>query len=359
MIINIPNLTYDSFTKIFKDINLTLPKRWDGGNFARELNSQFNYYINNLIRENIQNSDIDTIKKICKKLIVVINSYYDGMTNKSYKQFSELLNQLYSYPLALYRKNGWTEAFDQDDPLSLYRVRCVSDDKNYPRKDIFHTPYNLRSKVPTCRYSIAGYPSLYLATTLMLCCVELGIESKRVKVITSKFKINRNYSDVESYIDVLDLSIKPQDFFKMFNSEQRNSINYPFSNVLPSDERIYARYLLWYPLILCCSYIRINKSDPFASEYIIPQMLMQWARERYNRNHIIGFRYFSCASEMASDLGYNYVFPTSGNGISNDNVFCPILSKAFHLTNPRFIHEYMNISECQMVLENDRDLDTI
>ena len=64
MIINIPNLSYDSFTDIFKDINLTLPKRWNGGNFANELDTQFTYYISKLLDNNIQREDINTIKKI-------------------------------------------------------------------------------------------------------------------------------------------------------------------------------------------------------------------------------------------------------------------------------------------------------
>lgn len=48
----------------------------------------------------------------------------------------------------------------------------MDDVKPYSRTRVLHTPYNLRSKVSTSRYSIAGYPSLYLGTSLQLCCKE-------------------------------------------------------------------------------------------------------------------------------------------------------------------------------------------
>lgn len=81
-----------------------------------------------------------------------------------------------------------------------------------------------------------------------------------------------------------------------------------------------AAYLLWYPLIAACSYISVSKKDPFAAEYIIPQLLMQWVRceigsqpgieDEYSQ--LIGIRYFSCVSQKASETKFNYVFPTSG-----------------------------------------------
>ncbi len=45
---------------------------------------------------------------------------------------------------------------------------------------------------------------------------------------------------------------------------------------------------------------------------------MQWVRSEIDQsgygdyNQLIGIRYFSCASVRASDIGFNYVFPTSG-----------------------------------------------
>ena len=88
-----------------------------------------------------------------------------------------------------------------------------------------------------------------------------------------------------------------------------------------NGEEIKKRYLLWYPLIAVCSYIRVNKSDPFAAEYIIPQLIMQWTRSTnkfHNRNEILGIRYFSCASVKAlfsASVTSSSVFPSTSSSL--------------------------------------------
>ena len=110
---------------------------------------------------------------------------------------------------------------------------------------------------------------------------------------------------------------------------------------------------------------RTDKKDPFAAEYIIPQLLMQWVRNEIctNRNddydELVGIRYFSCASVKASDMGFNYVFPTSGNPKSADLPYCSVLAKAFRLTNPVYIHEYDSLYTCERQLTKSNDFDFI
>lgn len=92
--------------------------------------------------------------------------------------------------------------------------------------------------------------------------------------------------------------------------------------------------LYWYPLIVACSFIRVNKQDHFASEYIIPQLLMQQIRSEVKTNKLVGIRYLSCASEWASELGFNYFFPVSGIRHSSNSEYCEILGSSFMLTKP-------------------------
>jgi len=108
------------------------------------------------------------------------------------------------------------------------------------------------------------------------------------------------------------------------------------------------------PLIAACSFIRVSKADPFASEYIIPQLLMQWIRRHDTEGEFYGIRYFSCASVRASEMGFNYVFPVSGNKYRKNRPHCEILAKSFKLTDPRFLHEYSSIDECERALINDK-----
>ena len=252
-----------------------------------------------------------------------------------------------------------------NDPMHLYRVARVEDNKLYPRSRVFHTPFNMRSKVSTCRYSIAGHPSLYLGTSLELCCNEIHADPVRDLVLASDFKLDRNRITSHLSIRVVELGIKPQDFIA---SEDYREDQLPFqedtnqngkkghrtvSARLTRDYNIRRNYLLWYPLIAACSFIRVNKKDPFAAEYIIPQLLMQWVRcEMANTENelLIGIRYFSCASMKDSNKGFNYVFPTSGEPVSSKLPYCKVLANAFMLTEPVYVHEYISIQKCEAAL---------
>ncbi len=90
---------------------------------------------------------------------------------------------------------------------------------------------------------------------------------------------------------------------------------------------------------------------------------MQWVRNEIRvddeYDQLVGIRYFSCASVKASDMGFNYVFPTSGQPKSAELPYCSVLSKAFRLTNPVFIHEYSDIRSCEYFLSMAKDFDFI
>ena len=228
---------------------------------------------------------------------------------------------------------------------------------------MFHIPYNLRSKVSTSRYSIAGYPSLYLGTSLALCCEEINLDPYKDFALASLFKFGIGFEYINADVRVIELGIKPQDFLQERDSNESYQRFIPNNLLKRNDVR--SAYLLWYPLIASCSFIRTNKNDPFAAEYIIPQLLMQWARnemcytQKDDSDKLIGIRYFSCASVKASNMGFNYVFPTSGQQKSAEFPYCSVLAKTFRLTPPVYIHEYDNIRECEQSLIEESDFDFI
>ncbi|MBQ2785171.1 MAG: hypothetical protein IJF02_01530 [Oscillospiraceae bacterium] len=132
----------------------------------------------------------------------------------------------------------------------------------------------------------------------------------------------------------MDLAIKPQDLTRNFRNDS-NVTGRIVDRAKLADPGLKAAYLSWYPLVAACSYIRVNKEEPFAAEYIIPQLLMQWARSemqdtRTRKGQLIGIRYFSCSSVHASDMEFNYVFPTSGEQ-REDKPYCPILRQEAEL----------------------------
>lgn len=371
MILDISDAT---FRKIFQDESLHLPIRWNGNDFYDCLEKLFYKYCKAIESEYADLYDNAAlykyndfpIKRICNLIKKSVKHYLDGFPAKAYNTFTSLMNLLQQRPLRVYKKNCFEILEGYDDKLNLFRVASVDDNIPYSRTRIFHTPYNLRSKVSTSRYSIAGYPSLYLGTSLELCCEEVQYNPHKGFAIASKFKIERDIEDNDTVINVIELALKPQDFFEQNRYNDFNRRKFDEMNL--RDKATKNIYLLWYPLIAACSFIRTNKSHPFAAEYIVPQLLMQWVRIemtkiRYNDydqyKQLIGIRYFSCASERASDMGFNYVFPVSGSQISTQYPYCPILSRAFRLTKPHFLNEYYDIRQGERELIHDNDLDFV
>ena len=372
------DISDSEFKNLFNDKKLFLPIRWDGYDFLNTLNGLFDYYIRKLdLLPNDGHSicvNTNVVKKACGLLSKAVSDYLNGFPSKAYSSFERSMKIFMNSPLRIYQKSV-TEQFEDrrnfrsnDNSLKLFRVTSVSDNRPYGRDRVFHTPYNLRSKVSTSRYSIAGYPSLYLGTSLDLCCEEIHLNPHQDFALASIFKFERTVEHSNINIQVIELGVKPQDFlnielYELSNKSYKRSIDISLLEKLS----VRASYLLWYPLIAACSYIRVNKKDPFAAEYIIPQLLMQWVRceivskrdveDGYNQ--LIGIRYFSCASEKASEMGFNYVFPTSGKQKSPDLPYCSVLARSFYLSNPVYIHEFKNLHECELYLRTKGDFDFI
>ncbi len=374
MILDISDAT---FKNVLNDKELYLPIRWNGSDFSSTLDNLFNHYIKqiellsnengytyNLIKVNVKD-----IKRVCGLLTKTVNHYLNGFPSKAYSSFERAMRFLMDKPLKIYQKSVMEQfeipgdRYRKDDDLKLFRVVSVDDNKPYSRTRVFHTPYNLRSKVSTSRYSIAGYPSLYLGTTLALCCEEIHMNPHQNFALASMFKLERTLEFTNTNIRVIELGVKPQDFLELNYTNESHERRIP-QNLL-NDRNIRSAYLLWYPLIASCSYIRTNKNDPFAAEYIIPQLLMQWVRNEIGSNRgdeydqLIGIRYFSCASVKASDMGFNYVFPTSGQQKSAELPYCSVLTKAFRLTSPVYIHEYDSTHTCERRLIKSNDFDSV
>ena len=362
MIINISSV---EFQQIFDDERLYLPIRWNGNDFISTLDALYHTY-QYQIEKSINgghNNICKNVEECCSIIIKAVKAYLNGFPSDAFIQIERLMCILMQNPLKVYQKSI-RELFDysnQIDPLDLFRVVVVNDNIPYGRSRVFHTPYTLRSKVSTSRYSIAGYPSLYLGTSIELCQEELRLNPYDKLSITSLFKIERNIEYNNTEINVIELAVKPQDFFEERNRFEYNKRYISYNNL--NYNKVRNAYLLWYPLIAACSFIRTNKSDPFAVEYIVPQLLMQWVRREINTNEIdydklIGIRYFSCASIKASQMGFNYVFPTSGKQYDINFPYCSVLVKAFRLTKPVYIHDFNSTKDCENYLRK-QDLDNV
>jgi len=332
----------DAFLDIFKSHRLSLPIESDDRDIYTLLKSHFGEYHHLLKRLSLPNEVLQKLTRICESILASIEHYYLGSPAEAYIKIKIILNDMYNNnQLILYKKNEhFTKYNTSNDPLNLYRVRPINDEKQYTRKEIFHVPFSKRRFVSSSRFSIAGYPSLYLGTSHDLSRIETGLK-KDDNYIVSKFKIEREYAEALKHIYVLDLAIKPDEIEKFSDSKYFYDVE---------DEQFRISYIEAYPLITACSIMVKKKNKNFYPEYIIPQLVMQWLNERANidKHSIYGIRYFTCRSKSPRIEGLNYVFPVqSFDIVRNVEEYCNVLASIFKLTEPisSKVHNFEGIME--------------
>lgn len=345
-------LTIEDFKDVFDNPIFNIPVRYDGKNYLETLSNIYTTYyaaLSSLFYHNDSLRDIAPyVRRICDEIIESIKLYLNGKPSEAYQRFKKLFsgilmeNQFTIYntfydPAILQTKS-------RQGRSKLFRARNVFENRVFDRSEIFHTPFKFRNKVATSRFSIAGYPSLYLSTSLELCLEELEYDLKPGRYICSRFELAN-----ENSARIIEVGIKPTDFWGIKNSERSKRQQLISNNMLLNEDTL-KNYYYWFPLIIACSFIRIDRKDPFAVEYIVPQLLMEAVRNYKTDGVFMGIRYFSCASEYSSELGFNYVFPTNFDGYSSE--YCPILSKSFLVSKPLFLNEYKNIANCETALRN-------
>lgn len=304
---------------LMDDERLFLPHRWDGVDFRTSLGELSSYYTGKLKGEERKKAE-----RICELILRSVELYLNGFTAGAYDSFCELMEILRAAPLRV----------EEERFPELFRIVGVRENKVYPGTRVFHVPYTMRSKVSAGRYSIAGCPSLYLGTSLELCSQEVKLDLGKGWGIASRFRVHENRSEIQ----MLDMALRPQDFAGKGNGLISEEI---------LTEEVRKNYLLWYPLIAACSFIRVHRDESFTVEYIVPQLLMQWVRSRMTGTGLIGLRYFSCVSVRAAHMGFNYIFPASGRMISGDRPYCPVLTHFFDMTDPVFLQEYGSLQACE------------
>lgn len=337
--------------------------------YYSDLRSLFVFYINRLAdyspeftNSNTPRILIQLVYNISSLLLKSVENYSNGMPVKAYHCFEDVMRILIKNPFMSSTIINYEIANVSTSLFLPILFRVVSNNSSAGecrRERVFHAPYTIRKKVSTTRYSIPGFPSLYLGTSLNLCCQEIGCDPFKAssnKLFAARFQAVTGKVSFR----VVDLGYRPQDF--RISKPKDKQDQYIQLIIHKAEARL--NYLLWYPLIASCSFIRVGEVSPFVPEYIIPQLLMQWIRFASSQNgiwenEIIGIRYFSCASKERAGMGYNYVFPTSGKAISDKQQYCSLLADAFSLTTPVCINEFESFSSCEDYINKIRDFEHI
>ena len=224
------------------------------------LEDLFEKYI--LLIRNHTNLEHDFVRKISETIIRVLKCYLTGDVINAYKLFSTMMDE--------YIENIPSKFVETD--VLFYRMRKGLDLTDI--KEFYHLPIFKREICSAERFSIAGYPCLYLGYSKNDCYVE-------VSKTGSMIGLSLNDGNL---IKVLDLS---------FSKEQE-------------DGKSLEEYLKAFPLIAACYVVLMNKVNTdeakFREEYVIPQMLTSYLK---HRGTFDGICYYSVRNENLNTLGRN------------------------------------------------------
>ncbi len=275
------------------------------------------------------------VEALASNLKSVLRLYLDGYPSEAYAHFKSVVEgdpffQDLNYS-RLIRIDGDTPFFRSKKchSIAFGAHGCVNDfSATVTGEEMFHVPFEKRRSIGTNRYSIPGFPCIYLSDHLQTSWSEcMSTDSEPFYAICY-----RNHRPLY-LIDLVPLNV----------IMEQNGGQVPdglFSSMTP--EQALLNYALVYPIICAC-HSKINYMEAFSgevkfrSEYIIPQLLMQWYRER--QLVVDGIRYLSCTAEskftgITFDK-HNFVIPVDE---CLESGLCPSLLMNFSAT-PVYLYQ--------------------
>ncbi len=241
------------------------------------------------------------IKALCKTLNEVAEDYYNGELYKCANKIISRLEGDKNIPGILYQGLNTVEINAGD---YLYRIRIKDEKRFFKAHELFHIPFEKRGIIKTQRYSIPGYPCLYLSTSVYGCWEEMR------KPDLSAFYIS--LLTAQKNIKLLDLR-------------------------LPENESVKSKsLLLTWPLIIACSIKVPDDNQSFKAEYIIPQFVLQVLIRNRQKHGFLGIKYTSTQRNNDFDFNENGLFDNIAIPVVSDQKkgLCSYLSDCFKITKP-------------------------
>lgn len=223
--------------------------------FGKSFNDNFDnfssQYLKLLDDNNVDDDTVEIVDNLTKNLCRTFNEYQKGKIISAYSYFKEAIEPIKGIlPIKTLQKG------------SFYRMRA--DDGITDKKEFYHLPFDKIHLSKSERFSIEGYPCLYLGCSKRVCEMEISSGS------LAKFALK------EPLNNILDLTLGQGDG----------------KNDIPEIDLVKV-----YPLIASCyivpfySVIQERECRPdksfFREEYIIPQLLTLYLKEEGIANGII------------------------------------------------------------------------
>jgi hypothetical protein len=251
------------------------------------------------------------ITELCSDIIKTFNLYDSANMQSLYTHFDQMMKKIEDY---LYVED--IGSVGHETFKNLFRIR--QGESEYSRLDMFHIPIDKRQLIKSYRYSISGYPCLYLSTGIELCWFECGMPKK---FSYSSFAFNFIGEERTKLINFIR---NPVD---LVSGAVCWYLNQP--DMHDKIDLYLIKYLITHPIRTACSMQVANREAAFIQEYTFPQQLLLWVREHDNFD---GIAYTtSSAIEKAQEWNYfNIVLPAK----KLKNGYCEKLTKLFTVTKP-------------------------
>ena len=205
--------------------------------------------------------------------------------------------------------------------VSFFRVRKNDGEVLKEGKALFHVPFDKRQYCGTYRYSIPGYPSLYLAKKMDIAKLETNIKEGDT-FYAACFRPNRE-------LRFIDLSLT-----QVF-------------------ETTWERYslLVFYPLIMACGLTVKMSNAPYKPEYALPQVMSQVFRLHVVEGTFDGFSYISTKVDNPDFMDSNMRnFVLWINGADEEKGYSKSLADSFMVSGPIKCKGYQSTSEIEVKL---------
>lgn len=301
---------------------------------------------------NFPNENSSRIEKNCNLIYECFQDYQNARLDKAKEKIKNIISPLMDNPFIvsnlnescafkgaapttnIFQSHSYRHSY-QDDyekmnayPLSFFKSRIGIE--AFSSSDMLHIPFNKRGIVSTQRFSIAGVPCIYLATSSLGCWLEMNMPREDLFQVSS-YKLNLD-------IKILNLCISQHLINGIFSSRPEEFNHSAFS------------LLEIFPLICATSFQILEDHRSFKSEYIVSQIITQVANEM----GIQGIAYIS--KKMPDRAGYQFLMnlaltiPTDNNQI--DYPYYK-LSNLIQLTNPVRFSDFL-IEQNQSQLSYDK-----
>lgn len=318
---------------IFESGNYRLPIRHHGEKTLQDLLFGQEGILTIYQKEIEETGEIDTsrIKDLCTCIQKVLEARHKGSyAYEEIKNLSDIINS------SIIDYIPYKSYLSKDD---FYRVRIINNQNRntnaLEKQQLFHIPFDNRRYIGDYRYSIPGFPCLYLANSIYTCWQELKQPNLNTLQI-SRF-IKKPDSDkinlFEEALRVYDLT------FDVYNSIEL------LSEYTYRGNELYGAVLL-YPLIAACSiqvpiYSDNNDSFKYVPEYVIPQCLLDILFSQINKSFyytnpmaiIRGICYSSTRVSNECEGNFQNIVLSSYDGTKMNNGYSKYLKDSFYMTD--------------------------